>query len=75
MRVGDTVLPLEDPGASPSILIDLLHVGLPWILLRAKCEGIHQKVDIAGRVEDSGVRRMSGLACSELVDSGIDASC
>ena len=75
MRVGDTVLPLENPGASPSILIVLLHVELPWILLRAKWEGIHQKVDIARRVEHSGVHQMSGLACSELVDSGIDASC
>ena len=75
MRVGDTVLPLENPGASPSILIDLLHTWLPWMVLWATCEGIHQKVDIAGRVVNSGVRRMSGLVCSELVDSGIDASC
>ena len=52
MHVGDTVLPLEDPGASPSILIDLLHIGLPWMVLWVKWEGIHQKVDIiAGRVE------------------------
>jgi hypothetical protein len=49
--VGDTVLPLEDPGASPSILIVLLHIGLAWMVLRARWEGIHQKVDIAGRVE------------------------
>ena len=51
MHVGDTVLPLEDPGASPSILIVLLHIGLAWMVLRAKWEGIHQKVDIARRVE------------------------
>ena len=45
------------------------------MVLWARWEGIHQKVDIiAGRMEDSGVRRMSGLICSELVDSGIDAS-
>jgi len=45
------------------------------MVLRARWEGIHQKVDIiAGRVEDSGVRRVSGLVCSQLVDSGIVAS-
>ena len=52
VQVGDTVLPLEDPGVSPSILIVLLHIGLAWMVLRARWEGIHQKVDIiAGRVE------------------------
>src|SRR5215207_356866 len=36
---------------SASILIVLLHTGLPWMVLRARWEGIHQKVDIiAGRV-------------------------
>jgi hypothetical protein len=26
-------------------------LGLPWMVLEARWEGIHQKVDIAGRVE------------------------
>jgi hypothetical protein len=51
VHVGDTVLPLEDPGASPSILTVLLHIGLAWMVLRARWEGIYQKVDIAVRVE------------------------
>ncbi|HZB82741.1 MAG TPA: hypothetical protein VE288_07855, partial [Rubrobacteraceae bacterium] len=29
VHVGDTVLPFEDPGAFPSILIVLLHIGVP----------------------------------------------
>jgi hypothetical protein len=51
VHVGDPVLPLEDSGAPPSILIVLLHIGLAWMVLRARWEDIHQKVDIiAGRV-------------------------